>query len=429
MLPEAELGNGIMDKGILQFAEAEEPNEHRAALSPISRGRRHARGTYERGLAKVQERLALLSSVRGLGFWSWNRSTDRVRATKHARDILGLSAKAALTGDTLLAALHPEDRVALVRAIDRTASSREPVEMELRVIGQDQMICCITAKAGAHRGPDGMIRRVSGYVIDDTPRKRAEAELLKQQQQITHLSRVAMMGELSGALAHELQQPLTAILCNAQAGQLIADNGQIGGEELREILREIISDIKHAGEIIHNLRAHLIRGEMQLELLDLMELLREVLILARGKLREHQVKLDARIDPNLPAVIGDRVEIQQVLLNLLLNACESMSTNPPGDRLIEIAAVVDHDVVRTSILDRGRGIDAAQLGRIFEPFFTTKKRGLGLGLSVCRSIIAAHNGRLWATNRADRGAVLNFTLPIAATEISKTPPSACVAST
>ena len=160
--------------------------------------------------------------MRTLGFWRWNRATDEVWAGKHARSILGLDARSPLTRDMLLAAIHPADRANVVRAISATVSHTDTVDMELRVVGQDRELRWITAKANAYRDEHGMLLRVVGCVIDDSQRKRAEAESLRQQQQITHLTRVAMLGELSGALAHELQQPLTSIMCNAEAAQLLA---------------------------------------------------------------------------------------------------------------------------------------------------------------------------------------------------------------
>jgi PAS domain S-box-containing protein len=401
---------------ILQSPGTDERGEVDLVARSIASGR-GARPRRERSFVRARERLALLASMKSLGFWTWNRATDVVRASKHARSILGLAAKGPLTRDMLLAAIHPIDRMAMLHAIGRTTCQSDAVEMELRVVSHEHAIRWVAAKASVYRDVQGMLLRVVGYVIDDTERKRAKAECLEQQRQITHLTRVAMMGELSGALAHELQQPLTAIMCNAQAGQLLAAKAHLNVEELREIFREIIRDDKHAGEVIHHLRSHLIRGEMQLECLDLGRLLREVLTLARGTLAKDRVQLDAHIDDGIPAVRGVRVEIQQLLLNLILNACESMNANAAEVRRIEIGAVLDHagGFVRTSVLDYGRGIGHEQLERVFEPFFTTKGGGLGLGLAVCRSIIAAHNGQLWATNRADGGAAFHFTLPIAAT--------------
>ncbi|MGO9515366.1 MAG: sensor histidine kinase [Steroidobacteraceae bacterium] len=369
-------------------------------------------------LAKIQERLALLSSVSCLGFWSWNAATDEVWASKHTRRILGLGEHDLVTRDALLAAIHPVDRVHVLQAISAIPRKGDTVEMELRVVGQGGEIRWISAKARAFRDPNGAIERVSGYVIDNSQRKRAEAESLKHQQQITHLTRVAMLGELSGALAHELQQPLTAILCNAQAAQLLAAKADFNVEELREILQDIVSDDKHAGQIIQHLRSLLMRGEMQIQPVGIGDLLNNVLALARGVLNERNVQVDTRIEEEVPAVLGDRVELQQVLLNLILNACESMSANGVADRRIEIVIALDAErrAVRTSVLDCGNGIEDNQLECIFEPFFTTKESGLGLGLAVCHSIVAAHKGRLWATNRPDRGAAFHLTLPAATRE-------------
>jgi two-component system, LuxR family, sensor kinase FixL len=389
---------------------------------------RRTRRKYERYIAKVREQRLLLASVKSIGFWSWERSTDVVWASHNARSVLGLPARGSLTRDTLLAAIHPVDRAEIVRAISRSACETDPVEMELRLVSPQRELRWATAKVAAYRDSNGMLLRLAGYVVDDTARRRAEAESVEQQRQITHLTRVAMMGELSGTLAHELHQPLTAILCNAQAGELLAAKDDSRAEDLREIFQEIIRDDKHACKIIHHLRSHLMRGELQLESLDLSEVLNEVLVLARGTLAKHNMHLEARIEDGIPAVQGVRVEIQQILLNLIFNACESMSSNAAGDRRIEIVALLDQHggldnssgFVRTSVLDCGGGIGPEQLERIFEPFFTTKAAGLGLGLSVCRSIISAHKGQLWATNRDTGGAAFHFTLPIAAFAESET---------
>jgi C4-dicarboxylate-specific signal transduction histidine kinase len=286
--------------------------------------------------------------------------------------------------------------------------------MELRLAGRAAEDRWIKVKACVYYDAMGAIRRVAGYVLDDGQRKSAEAASLKQQQQIAHLARVAMLGELSGALAHELQQPLTAIMCNAQAARILVAKPQVNLDVLNEILTDIVNDDKHAAEIIQHLRSLLMRRETRFEGVLIGELLDEVLILVRSTLTKANVRVDTHIDPGIPAVRGDRVELKQVLLNLILNARESMSNNAADDRRIQINVVLDHDerVVRASVLDRGAGIDRGQLERIFDPFFTTKKDGLGLGLAVCRSILTAHKGRLWAKNNFDRGAGFHFTIPV-----------------
>ncbi len=370
----------------------------------------------EKLLAKLHEQVAVVSSIDGLGLWSWDAASDCVWASPQARSILGLDQYELLTRDNLLAAVHPADLPRVLRAIGSTTRTSDLVQLELRVAGRGGEIRWITAKFAASRDSKGALVRVTGCVIDDSRRRAAEEELAQQQRQITHLTRVAMLGELSGALAHELQQPLTAILCNAQAAQMLTAKSSLDVVELREILHDIVTDDKHAGQIIHHLRALLMRGEMHFHRHQIADLLDGVLILARGTLAERKVDVETHIEEGVPAVLGDRVELQQVLLNLVLNASESMGQNAVGDRRIEIVAAFEasQGAVRTSVLDRGRGIDPEKLERVFDPFVTTKDGGLGLGLAVCRSIIAAHRGRLWAENRSDRGAAFHFVLPAAA---------------
>ncbi len=243
--------------------------------------------------------------------------------------------------------------------------------------------------------------------------RRSAAELLLHRQQLTHLTRVAILGELSGAIAHELNQPLTSILSNAQAAQHLLSREPPDVHEMRQILTDIINDDRRAGEIIHHLRALLTRGETHFEGLDVAELVHDVLIVTRGELIRRSVQLQTRLEEPLPSVRGDRVELQQVLLNLVFNACESMSEAAAPDRQIEIVAARDGaGAVRVSVLDRGHGLAPEQLERVFDSFFTTKAQGLGLGLAISRSIIVAHEGRLWATNRVTGGAAFHFTVPV-----------------
>ncbi len=367
--------------------------------------------------ADNQERLDLIASMSGFGFWSWDASTDQVWASAHARSVLGVDPDSPLVSGTVLAAVHSEDRNDVLDTISATAHGADAMERELRLVGHQGELRWITVKARTYRDPKGTVRRVTGYVVDDSQRKRTAAELSKLQLKLTHLSRVALLGELSGALAHELQQPLTAILCNVQAAQILVAKDPPEFHELSEILGEIAGEDKHAGELIQRLRALLLRGEAHLQRIGMHDLLSDVLTLVRGTARERNVQISTRIDESIPSIQGDRVELQQVFLNLILNACDSMSANPARDRRLEIVVELDadHGVIRTSILDCGRGIDPEKLERVFDPFFTTKEQGLGLGLSICQSIIRAHGGRLWATNRSDRGAAFHFTLPVLVT--------------
>jgi signal transduction histidine kinase len=244
-----------------------------------------------------------------------------------------------------------------------------------------------------------------------TSRKQAETEMRRQRQELAHLTRVAMFGELSGALAHELRQPLTAILSNAQAALHLLASEPVDLVEVREILIDIAEDDRRAGDVIQRLRAMLKKEPAKIVPLDLNAQVQEVLRLAHSDLITRHVAVTSQLEPSLPPVQGDRVQLQQVLLNLILNACESMSGNPTGERKLLVITASDPEGVRAAIVDCGTGIPAGEMERVFEPFFTTKEHGLGLGLPICRSLVTAHGGRLWFSNNADRGATFSLLLP------------------
>ncbi|HET7362782.1 MAG TPA: MASE1 domain-containing protein [Burkholderiales bacterium] len=241
-------------------------------------------------------------------------------------------------------------------------------------------------------------------------RARAERDSREQRRQLTHLSRVAMLAELSGGIAHELNQPLTAILSNAQAAQHFLANKTAEPELLAEILQDIILADQRAGDVIARLRALFKRGEERFETLDANALVREVLALTHGDLTTRGVELVLRLAPRLPDVRGDRVQLQQLLLNLVVNAAEAMSVIPQQDRLLTVQTLATAGRVHINVVDRGPGFKVAA-EKLFEAFYTTKPQGLGLGLSISRSIIKAHGGRLWASNRRGGGAAFLITLP------------------
>jgi C4-dicarboxylate-specific signal transduction histidine kinase len=281
---------------------------------------------------------------------------------------------------------------------------------------QMEFLCPLSPGAWFEMSAEGLKSPEGGAVITNTEitgRKQAELETRQQRQELAHLTRVAMLGELSGALAHELNQPLTAILSNAQAAQRLLAREPADIVEVREILHDIAEDDRRAGEVIQRLRAMLKKGEAKIVPLDLNELMQEVLRLAHSDLITRNVSVTTQLESRLPPVLGDRVQLQQVLLNLILNACEAMSGNQASERKLTVAIARDPEKsVRACIVDRGTGIAADEMERVFEPFFTTKEHGLGLGLPICRSIVAAHGGRLWASNNEDRGATFYLTLPV-----------------
>jgi two-component system, LuxR family, sensor kinase FixL len=252
-------------------------------------------------------------------------------------------------------------------------------------------------------------------VADISKRVQAERAAARQRDELAHLSRVAMLGELSGSLAHELNQPLTAILSNAQAAQRFLNQSPPRVDRLAEILADIVKSDHRAGAVIQRLRSMLHKEEAQRHRLDVNELVEESLRLMRSDLLNRHVVVSTELAAGLPGVNGDRNQLQQVLLNLVINGCDAMDGHAAGGRLVVRTQRTIGGNVEFSVADAGAGIPQADLERIFEPFVTSKSHGLGLGLAICRSIVEAHGGRLWATNNADRGATLHCELPANAT--------------
>ena len=258
----------------------------------------------------------------------------------------------------------------------------------------------------------GRAVRSFGVVRDITPRKRASLEVEELRANLTHLTRVSTLGALSGSLAHELNQPLGIILSNAQAALKLLRREPPDVTEATQILADIVAADRRAGEVIDRLRTMLKRGEVALQPLPLNQVIEDVLLLARADLIGHGVTVDCDLAADLPSVAGDHVQLQQLVLNLILNAVDAMAANGPDSRRIFLQTTLHQHQVRATVRDEGSGIPA-DAEFLFQPFYSTKPQGLGLGLGICRSIMAAHHGRLWAEPHPERGAVFHFELPAA----------------
>jgi C4-dicarboxylate-specific signal transduction histidine kinase len=248
-------------------------------------------------------------------------------------------------------------------------------------------------------------------VVDITDRRDLERATARQRDELAHLSRVAMLGELSGSLAHELNQPLTAILSNAQAAQRFLAQSPPRLDRLAEILSDIVKSDHRAGAVIQRIRSLLRKESAQRNPLDINDVVEETLRLMRSDLLNRRVVVRADLGEGLPAVSGDRNQLQQVLLNFMMNGCDAMDGRGMGGRLLVRTRTTADGNVEVSVADHGTGIPLDDLERIFEPFVTTKSHGMGLGLTICRSIVEAHGGRLWAINNSDGGATLHCELP------------------
>jgi two-component system sensor kinase FixL len=244
-------------------------------------------------------------------------------------------------------------------------------------------------------------------------RKQGELEAQRLRQDLTHIGRVSALGELTASLAHELNQPLTAILNNAQVAQRLLAAAVPNLEEVREILRDIVTDDRRATEVIRRLRALVKKGDLEFVPVDLNELIREVVRLMQSDAISRGISLSLELAADSPTVRGDRVQLQQVVLNLVLNGLDAMHEPGAGERTLVIRTARDGaDAVAVSVQDAGIGIDEKNVDQLFHPLFTTKTEGLGMGLAIARTIVDAHGGRLHAANNVTAGATFQFSLPV-----------------
>lgn len=260
----------------------------------------------------------------------------------------------------------------------------------------------------------GVITGFMHSAKDITERKQAEEEIRRIREEYVHIARVSAMGELTASLAHELKQPLAAIRSNAQAALRFITGDKPNIDELHEVLKDIVTDNRRADDVIVKLRSLMRKSKLQITELDMKELVRDILPLVNSHQAMRKISLHLEINETIPAVVGDRIQMQQVMLNLILNSTEALMNMKKKYRSILVRAYQqDTRVVTMSVKDNGPGIAPEVLPHIFEPFYTTKQEGLGMGLAICRSIIEDHGGRLWAENNPDGGATFYFTVPIA----------------
>lgn len=367
----------------------------------------------EEELRRSEEWLRLAAEGSRLGVWYWDEVSKELSWDGPTRQMFGVPADAEITPETFYRTLHPDDLERVKQSWRNALETRQPYQIELPVQRSDGSVCWIHARGRGYYDEAGNPTRMIGVVLDITERKQAESELQRQRQELAHITRVSTMGELAASLAHELNQPLTAILSNAQAAQrfLAADTANL--DEIREILSDIVHDNSRAGEVIRRLRTLFRKEQLDFTSLDLANVISDVALLAHSDAITHNIHVLFVIPPGLPPVCGDRVQLQQVILNLLVNAFHAMKDGPLQDREVVVHGEVDGaDGILAAVRDRGIGLGRDTLEKIFEPFYTTKRDGLGMGLSISRSIIEAHGGRLWAENNPDRGATFYFTLPI-----------------
>jgi len=285
---------------------------------------------------------------------------------------------------------------------------RTPFDFRLR--RNDGSAIWVSISCGPVHDSSGVIVGLLGLFSDISERKRAE----ENETQLAHLQRLSALGELAAAMAHELRQPLAAIMMNAEAAQSRLNSANPSLSELREIIGEIFEDDKRASEIISRIRDFVSKREPRIEPLDLNFAVAVALQTVGGETRRCGIQVHAELADGLPLVLADRVQLQQVLVNLTINAVDAMANTPESARHLTIRTRANGaGEVEAGVIDQGSGIAPANLSHLFEPFFSTKTDRMGLGLSISRTIISLHGGRIWAENAATRGAAFYFTLPVA----------------
>ena len=310
--------------------------------------------------------------------------------------------------------IHPDDRDRLLAEVQRAVSEKRNYFFAYRIVLPDGEIKHIETIGRPAFSASGELVEIVTTQIDVTERKRAREEhkrLLQLEADFAHMNRVSMLGELAASLSHEIMQPIASARNNARAAQKFLEMEPPDLGEVREAVASFVSDTDRTGEIIARIREQIKKAPPRKERFDLNAAIEEVIILVRSATNRNGVLVEMRLADGLSLVAGDRVQLQQVLLNLVLNAVEAMGSVEAGARKLLISTEQDRTGALVAVRDSGPGIDPTHLKRVFKAFYTTKSGGTGMGLSICRSIIDAHGGRLWAEANEPQGAVFQFTLP------------------
>jgi PAS domain S-box-containing protein len=345
------------------------------------------------------------------GSCSWRVDTDEIAFSEELYRIFEFEEDSPVTLQRMEARVHPEDLPLMSEKVERARRDGGDLELEVRLRMPDERIKCLQTVSHRIQLENGRLE-YWGAVQDVTERKRSEEALGKIRSELAHMARVMSLGTLAASIAHEINQPLSGIITNASTSLRMLASDPPNIEGARETARRTIRDGNRASDVIKRLRALFAKDSVRAEGVDLNEAAREVIALIAHDLQRNRVTLRTELAQNLPAVTGDRVQLQQVILNLLLNAADAMSDIDDRPRQLSIRTGLDEgDLVRLSVQDAGIGFEPQAVDRLFEAFYTTKSGGMGIGLSVSRSIIESHRGRLWATPNDGAGATFSFSIP------------------
>jgi PAS domain S-box-containing protein len=365
-----------------------------------------------RELQESQRLLELAASAVDLGLCEWDSSTRRLWATREAHEIFGLdSSPPKADVRDWLDRIHPDDAVNVEREMEQAQSSGSDFVVEFRVCPPAGGTRWVSAHGRAELSETDRRAVVRGVVRDISALRREQEESQELRRELAHAGRVSMLGQLASSLAHELSQPLGAILRNVEVAELLLEDARPDIEELKAIVSDIHRDDRRAGEVIDRLRMLLKRRELDLQPTAVEALVNDVTALVRMDAASRHVVVRHAAAPGLPMIAADRVHLSQVLINLIINGMDAVMARPVPERWVAVQGrPVGANAIELTVTDSGPGIPAEILPRVFEPFFTTKEQGMGMGLSISRAIVEAHGGRLTVENVAGGGAAFRMHL-------------------
>lgn len=374
-----------------------------------------ARKRSEDALRGIQETyLAEAQQLSHTGSFGWNIASREIFSSEEGFRIFGFDKATRPSIDLMLTRVHADDRALVQQVIDSAAKGLEDFAIEHRLCLPDGTVKHIRIVARAIRDETATVDFI-GAVMDVTSIKRAELELQSTRAELAHVTRVTSLGELTASIAHEVNQPLGAVVANAEACLGWLDRDSPDFIEARAAIERIVRDGHRAGEVIRRIRALIKKTDTQALPLDMADIVSEAMLIVEPELRRHQITHRTVVASELPVVLGDRIQLQQVLLNLIVNSVEAMESVTDRPRALMIRVEQDAtEQMLVTVSDGGIGLVAESEPRIFDAFVTTKASGMGMGLSICRTIIQAHGGRIWATPIRPFGAAIQFTLPPAA---------------
>ena len=363
-------------------------------------------------LREREARISLAAESADLAFWILYPEQNTAWMSEKGRLIYGFDSNLPLTCDLILSRVHPDERAAVKTAYDRSCALYGTFESEHRLLLPYGKTRWVIMRGRCLKDEEGNLLETIGVTLDVSAQKQADLQLQVQREEMAHRNRVSLMGEMTASFAHELNQPLTAIANNASAARRFLERGNIDPVLLQQLLQDMVADSQRAGEVIRGIRS-LVRKEASVHtLLDLNSVITETVRLVSTDVLSRESVVTTELDPQLPQVKATLVQIQQVLLNLIINALDAMEGLPPAERRIIISTRSDKgDVAEVSVRDFGTGLPKDQPDKVFDHFFSTKQKGMGMGLTIVRSIVEAHGGTIVAENTPERGARMIVRLP------------------